>query len=65
MMLAKVIGVTVLMSVMVEAMMGPGGDSICNETLVSRASAGTGPSGQSFLSLEDFSPSELAYWKKF
>lgn len=63
--LAKVIGVVVLISVTAEAMMSPGGDNICNETLVSTASAGTAPSGQSSLSLKDFSPSESASWKKF
>lgn len=63
--LAKVTGVVVLISVTAEAMMSPGGDNICNEILVSTASAGTAPSGQSSLSLKDFSPSESASRKKF
>lgn len=64
-MLAKVIGAIILIPVMAEAMMSAGGDNLCNETLVSRSSAGTGPSGQTSLPLKDFSPSASASWKKF
>lgn len=62
--LAEVIGVTVLISVMAEPWWVQE-VIVCNETLVSTASAGTGPSGKSSLSLKDFSPSELVSWKKF
>lgn len=41
-------------------MMSPYSDSDPSETLVSKASAGTGPSGQSSLLSKDFSPVESA-----